>query len=71
MKEFDEIGKRMPYAESDDYVSNLVDACADKAVSQSTISFRNRHNARIAYYVSVLAAVVAPVVITFSLFNNE
>lgn len=46
MKDFENIGKRMPYAESDDYVSQLVERTTEKALRQQgrakTISLRVR-----------------------------
>ncbi|MBQ2208504.1 MAG: hypothetical protein II404_00890 [Prevotella sp.] len=46
MKDFENIGKRMPYAESDDYVSLLVERTTEKALHQQgrakTISLRVR-----------------------------
>ena len=34
MKEFETIGKKMPFAESDDYVRQLVDNATEKALQQ-------------------------------------
>lgn len=36
MKEFQNIGKRMPYAESDEYLSQLLSRATEKAISQPT-----------------------------------
>lgn len=36
MKEFQNIGKRMPYAESDEYLSQLLSQATEKAISQPT-----------------------------------
>ena len=38
---FNDIGKRLPYQESEDYLNNLIDATADKAISlHATVSNR-------------------------------
>lgn len=46
MKDFENIGKRMPYAESDDYVSQLVERTTEKALHRQgrarTVSLRVR-----------------------------
>ena len=34
MKDFENIGKRMPFAESEDYVRQLVDNATEKALQQ-------------------------------------
>ena len=38
MKEFQNIGKRMPYAESDEYLSQLLSRATEQAISQPTTS---------------------------------
>lgn len=40
MKEFQNIGKRMPYAESDEYLSQLLSRATEKAISQPTATKR-------------------------------
>lgn len=33
--DFETVGKRMPYVETEEYVSRLVDRCADRAIARS------------------------------------
>jgi len=55
MKEFEIIGKRMPFAESDDYVRQLVESTTEKALQQPKAKV---HSLRI-----VLAAAAAIVLL--------
>ncbi len=59
MKNFENIGKRMPYAEDKDYISGLVEKATEKALQQEpkakTISLRTKWMA-VAATVAVLIA---------------
>ncbi len=54
MKEFEEIQKRMPYAESEDYLDNLVTSATEKAIRQGQTS-----KAKVRPLYSALAAAAA------------
>ncbi len=56
MKDFETIGKRMPYAESDHYLSELIDRTTETAIRQGR---QRRPTARPALRLAVAAAVAA------------
>ena len=65
MKDLEQFaGKRMPYKESDDYVTSLLADCADKAVAAK--SGRGRDNVKTLWVrISSVAAVVAVMTMLF------
>lgn len=64
MKQFP--GKRMPYKESDEYITSLIQNCADRAVKGDMISSKINVK-RIMWQVSAVAAVL---IIGFLAFFN-
>ncbi len=65
MKDFENIGKRMPYAEDKDYISGLVEKATEKALQQEpkakSISLRTKWMAAAA----VVAVLIAGAGITY------
>ena len=59
MKDFDKIGKRMPYAESEDYLEGLIEASTETAITRQQPKTRIRRIQWIAAAASV--AIVAAV----------
>ncbi len=64
---FKEIGTRLPYHESDEYISSLVNRCADKALQSRPQHMRHAAIRRIWLSAASIAAVVA-VTLTASLY---
>ena len=64
----DDIGKKMPYQESREYLDNLIDASTEKAIMRHVTSSRNRHQR----WKIASAAAVAALVIGFGIaFSNR
>lgn len=66
---FNQVGKRLPYKESDDYVSGLIERCAEEALKNPK---KKRHTAetmwlRIAGVAAVMALVVT---VAINLWNQ-
>lgn len=66
---FDDIGRRLPYRESEEYLDSLIDLTTEKAIKQQAMARRNRHRGLLA----ASAAAVAVLIFTFSilLFNGK
>lgn len=66
---FDNIGKRMPYQESGEYLDNLIDVSTEKAITQHVSAKKNRHRGLMA----TSAAAVALLIIGFGIafFNGD
>ncbi len=68
MKEFQDIEKRMPFVESQDYINNLISKSTDAAISQK----KNSHKSSIRMWIASAAAsvvILAGVGITY--LNNS
>ena len=61
---FNDIGKRLPYQESEDYLNNLIDATAEKAISRHATVSKRRQWALIALSAAASIAIIAGVGIT-------
>lgn len=65
---FKEIGTRLPYHESDEYISSLVNRCADKALQSRPQHMRHAAIRRIWLSAASIAAVVVAVALTATLY---
>lgn len=65
------VGKRMPYAENDEYVAQLIDRCTDKAISGKP---NTQHRPTLIKWLSAgasVAAVLITGVLVFSLQSKD
>lgn len=67
-KEFDDIGKRMPYRENGEYLDNLIDAMTENAIHQSNTGSKSRMRMMIASAAAVALLVIG---IGLTLFNGK
>lgn len=65
MKQFDDIQKRMPYAESEDYLNRLVEQSTERAIQQSTLPKARMHDLR-PLITSIAAAVALLLVVAIT-----
>lgn len=66
---FNDIGHRLPYQESEDYLDNLIDATTEKAISRQHAAKRNRHWRVMA--ISAAASIALIIGIGFTLLNHD
>lgn len=67
MKDFDNIGKRMPYTESNEYINSLIDKGIDIAIARS----EKKHNIFGKKLILTAVSVAASVAIMLMIFNYE
>lgn len=70
MKDFNEIGKNLPYAESEEYVSELVERCANRAIAATPALHKRNIVRRISYYATTAAAAAAVTIIMVMHFSQ-
>ena len=66
---FSDIGKRLPYQESEDYLNNLIETAADNAISRQNAARKRRHWGLIAISAAASIALIAGV--GFTIFNQQ
>lgn len=71
MNDFNQIGKRMPFSESEGYVDSLIDKCAASALAQRSGHHRRTVIRRICFYSSGIAAALLVAFLLFSRFQAQ
>lgn len=71
MKDFKEIGKRMPYTESEDYISSLIEKGIDKAIAEKGSNTNLLFFRRTAIAASAAAAIFVGIFFTFDFSKDS
>ncbi len=71
MKEFENIQKRMPYRESDDYVKQLIDHATDQAINKAAEARQPRAKTRSMRWMAAAAAVAAVMALAGIAYNSQ
>lgn len=64
MKDFNEIGKRMPYSESSEYINNLIEVNVDKVLGNPKPNMHSRFIRKVVMSTAAAAAVIVGVFFT-------
>ncbi|QYR09829.1 hypothetical protein [Prevotella sp. Rep29] len=69
MKTFEDIGKKLPYTESDEYLDNLVDQCTENAIRQKQTKPKATY--KHLYVIAAAALLVFLLSVTITHFKNN
>lgn len=64
MKDFDEIGKKMPYKESTQYINGLIETCANEAIASKSPNLNSRFVRKVVISTITAAAVFGGIWVT-------